>query len=420
MRFCIRLGGFYKRHFLLLIFNLIAIFTLAYPEQIIDCKIFQKKQFKYLGLSISKLIMPLFYLIEKKLSSVPNEKLDNAILRIFFSSIPDTNISFKKLDIFVMICIIFILFFFYSFIFVFDSNAYIFSNLFNRHNIQILFLSLFTKCIQIYRIYINHIIGHISFAIFTIILDIIIIIKSNFNFQTKYYFYYIILAFLFQLCDVIEIIYQQYLMYKKFISRYKVCGLIGMMESIAIIIIIIINFNYENFMCLNGNYPILLDIKDILKNINIPLEILKVIACFLGFVITNFIYINILYYFNPCYLEIYYIIYSFIFFLINNKNNFDKKDIIIFCISFIFLFISLSIYLEFIELNFCGLNENTIRYILEMHGPCKCCCGRRSHEHEDEDDDKDEDGRKRIIELDDEYIIDFKTYRPEEEIEEEI
>ena len=225
-----------------------------------------------------------------------------------------------------------------------------------------------------------------------------------------------------QLCDAIEIIYQRYLIYTIFTSKYLICGLIGMMESIAIIIIIIINFNYENFMCLNGNCPILSDIKDILKDINITLEILKVIACFLGFVITNFIYINILCYFNPCYLEIYYIIYSFIFFLINNKNNFDKKDIIIFCISFIFLFISLSIYLEFIELNFCGLNENTIRYILDMHGPCKCCCGRRSHEHEheDEDDDKDEDGRKRIIELDNEYIIDFKVYKPEEEIEEEI
>ena len=141
MRFCIRLGGFYKRHFLLLIFNLIAIFTIAYPEQISDCKIFQKKHFKNLGLSISKLIMPLFYLIEKKLSSESNEKLKNSILSIFFSfSISDAKIAIKKLDIFIMIFIFFILFFFYSFIFVFDSNAYAFSNLFNRHNIQLLLL----------------------------------------------------------------------------------------------------------------------------------------------------------------------------------------------------------------------------------------------------------------------------------------
>jgi len=53
--------------------------------------------------------MPLFYLIEKKLE--PNEKLKNSILSIFFSfSISDAKVSIKKLDIFIMICIIFILF----------------------------------------------------------------------------------------------------------------------------------------------------------------------------------------------------------------------------------------------------------------------------------------------------------------------
>ena len=138
-----------------------------------------------------------------------------------------------------MICIIFILFF-YSFIFVFDSNAYAFSNLFNRHNIQLLLLSLFIKCLKIYGIYIHHIIGHILFTIFAIILDINIIINSNFTFQNKYYFYYIILAFLLQLCDAIEIIYQRYLIYTIFISKYKICGLIGTIS----VIIIFINFNY--------------------------------------------------------------------------------------------------------------------------------------------------------------------------------
>ena len=104
--------------------------------------------------------------------------------------------------------------------------------------------------------------------------------------------------------------------------------------------------------------------------------------------------------------------------MINNKNNFDIKDIIIFCISFIFLFISLSIYLEFIELNFWGLNKSTVRSILERNQPCPCCCGRRFHE--DEDEDKDEDGRNRILELDEGYEIEIKEDKPEEEIKEQI
>jgi len=162
----------------------------------------------------------------------------------------------------------------------------------------------------------------------------------------------------------------------KYLSPYSIILLIGIIGfSLTIIISLIFKlFEYHEKFCFDD---IFLYFKILGSNLNektnyFYLEICLITPLYLimEFLCITFI-IFIYKYLNPYYLilsdNIYFLVYL-IFVFINNKSYNDSESIYYFVIdesTEIFEFIAFCIYLEIIELRFCGLNKNTRKNIIK-------------------------------------------------------
>ena len=164
--------------------------------------------------------------------------------------------------------------------------------------------------------------------------------------------------------ESIIIVYIKGLMEYKFFSPFKICYVFG---SINIIIIIILStiffFVYDNNDCyFKENETCYLD--NLFQKFS-EFRILSALSIFLYSIIYGIIK------FLFCYIINKYTIFHLFLFIQNrefakyiyNEPNINAISIIIMSISYILEFFMILVFLEIIELNFCGLNENIKRKI---------------------------------------------------------
>jgi len=176
---------------------------------------------------------------------------------------------------------------------------------------------------------------------------------------------YIFLELISTLLESIVIVYTKGLMEYKYFSPYKICYVFGLVNNIIIIIISLIAFffiKYDNRNCYFQG-------KEICYFENLFITIKKFgILSFLYIILLSVIY-GILKFLYNMIMSKYTIFHLFLFIqnkeftnnLFNGFRNIIMSSII--SISYILEFFMVLVFLEIIELNFWGLNENVKRKI---------------------------------------------------------
>ena len=216
---------------------------------------------------------------------------------------------------------------------------------FSKECVMIFLISLLSFFLLKYKYYIHNNISLVSFIIMGIIIDILL----N-NFQKK--FSSSILIIIVNLAEIIfetiNFCYQKYMIDVLYFNYYNIVFALGLSLFICNTIAIPYFFTNEELKKI---------FIDSFNNIGI------LISRFIIVMILQFIYfllrILTLVYFTPHHLLICLSISKFFVTLIDEESSLKYASII----PFIFQFFSLMIYLEIIELNFCGLNKNTKRNI---------------------------------------------------------
>lgn len=152
---------------------------------------------------------------------------------------------------------------------------------------------------------------------------------------------------------------------------------------------------------------------------------LIIILSFILNSIFYFLYYEIIYNFSPIHALLSISIFSFLFVFL----GYDKENIntirTIYLIIFIFIFINLLIFLEILELNFCGLNRYTRRNIvqrerkesfaLEKYGRDSNDSKFQSIRYTLRDSVRDSTEGGKSIEIDENYLLKFNNDEEEKE-----
>ena len=299
--------------------------------------------------SFSQTIIFIPYIIGKKIFFNKVEK--NVLLNKFNQTI---KLRFKDKIILLLIIILSlistILSLFYNDIF--KNYCY------NRINIEIFLLVLLSKFIMRSRFYKHIIVSQIMLAIFSFANDAVSYFifkeKISLNFKSIMIFFGILLI------ESLILSYKKYLIDKKYFSYHGVCSLFGLTNLIfTVILFIFIHFLKIKISLWN------FDLNDIIKlEKEISLGITTtIILNIIYFFIFNYLYYNTLNDYTPIHVIFNQLFYIFIS-LLSIVNN---KYLYLYIIFFIFHTISLLIYTEIIELNFCNLNKN-LRRNIEIRG----------------------------------------------------
>ena len=288
--------------------------------------------------------------------------------------------------------IIFILNIFIDFIFVLFSKA-ISGFYFSSESLLLLFILLLTMPSNKYEIYKHKTIGLVSFVILAFLIDIFTYI---FKIREKLpQFKYIVVVLIYTLLYSITLYYRKYLMDKKYISPFIVCLFYGILDLIAQIILEIIGYKYKEFIYLNGRKINIIGFSNYEALKNTPILLLKSIPYIICYVILYCFYYLLIANFSLIHGVIMEIITLFADVLLTFCNN---EAVYVYAVMFIiyaFIVISLFIYIETIQLRFCGLSADTRSELLERE---KIDFNKIS-----ENIDKDKDR----VSIDDEYDVDF-------------
>ena len=197
---------------------------------------------------------------------------------------------------------------------------------------------------------------------------------QNINYKLGSYFYCILFIFLFMLLSFFysySRTFSKVLMQISFISPYKLIFLFGIAGLIVSLIASIVSYFIDYPDNLKEYFSSLKSVYDEGKHYKFFGEIFLVwpLYAFSNFMEMTF-EISTIYYLNPFYVlmtnNVYYIISELISFLLNLSS--DGLAIIQFILAELSEFFAISgymIYLEILELNFCGLNENLRKRIIE-------------------------------------------------------
>ena len=258
--------------------------------------------------------------------------------------------------------IIFILNIFIDFIFILFSKA-ISGFYFSSESLLLLFILLLTMPSNKYEIYKHKTIGLISFVILAFLIDIFTYI---FGIREKLpQFKYIVVVLIYTLLYSITLYYRKYLMDKKYISPFIVCLFYGILDLIAQIILEIIGYKYKDFIYLNGRKINIIGFSnyDALKNT--PILLLKSIPYIICYVILYCFYYLLIANFSLIHGVIMEIITLFADVLLTFCNNEAPYVYAVMFIIYGFIIISLFVYIETIQLRFCGLSADTRTELLE-------------------------------------------------------
>ena len=217
---------------------------------------------------------------------------------------------------------------------------------FTKESFVVVFIAIVAYFLLKYKYYIHNIISLIAFIIMGIFIDIILEkFQEEFSGRSST----IIAIYFFELIvEVLNFCYQKYMIDILFHYFYNVVFALGLDLFVCNTIGILFYFSSEELRAS------LLDSFDD-WGLLIPRFIINMIFQFSYFLLR----ILTLVYFTPTHLLICLSLSKFIAVLINHDDSIKYLSII----PFLFQFFSLMIYLEIIELNFCGLNKNTKRNI---------------------------------------------------------
>lgn len=290
---------------------------------------------------LSRILVIIPYFIEKKFIKSANKKP------------PSKNTKYDY--------IIFILNIIVNILYILFSKAYG-TFYFSLQGTILLFLSIFMRFSNDLKFFKHRIIGIFIFLIFSVIIDILsnyfLIITDPFKFsqliiQLIYFFLY-----------GVTLNYRKYLMDAKYVSPFMVCSIFGILDFIFQIICEIIGYNYKNFLSYNQK-EIALSLFTKLEITDVSSVILKSIPFIILYIFFYCCYYLIIHKFTVIHGVIMEIITLFSNVLIKRVKKEDIGIIVIFSILYVFIIISLFIYIEIIELKFCGLNKYTRRSILD-------------------------------------------------------
>lgn len=224
------------------------------------------------------------------------------------------------------------------------------SGLYSMESVEAIFITI-ASILLLKKRYFNH---HAISLIFIIILSFIIdFCLDNYDFKEyeddykkiiKYYSLYLIQLITDSLC----LTYKKYMMDIFYYPPYNIMFVLGLFLFILGIVLLILNLVTDV-----DNSNLFINFSEYFSNNNIILTIL----IYLGYILLQFflgiLAIYTLYYFSPNHILISLQIAKMFDLLLAKKSNY--YSIIPFIIQFFFLMI----FLEILELNFCGLNKNT-------------------------------------------------------------
>jgi len=232
---------------------------------------------------------------------------------------------------------------------------------FSFQGTTVVLLSLYMRLSTEFKFYKHRIIGISIFFFFSILIDILSNIYGLTSALSKTQF---IIQFFFCGLYSVTLNYRKYLMEAKYVSPFMVCSIFGLHDFIIQIICEIIGYNYKNFLSYNQK-EITLSLLDNIKIGDIPSILLKSIPYIILYNILYCCYYLIIDKYTVIHGVIVEIITLFADTLIRRIKDKSAMEIAIFSILYIFVIIGLFIYIEIIELKFCGLNKYTRRRILD-------------------------------------------------------
>lgn len=215
---------------------------------------------------------------------------------------------------------------------------------------QILFLCLFSKCLLKTKLYIHHIFSFILYFIFDLV-NIIVVLLDKKGYEPIKILFIIISSF----CFSFELVYEKKLFENHFISIYKLCFMVGLSTFTynliaAIIVTLISNYINNDFFFNYIGYFGSIEIKEI------PLIFLYMILMGL-YNIFQFLTIKNLSPNHPLITQIMLAFYTSILYLV-----FSDIELITGIVPLVVNSISiliLLVFLEIIEINCCGLDQET-------------------------------------------------------------
>ena len=200
-----------------------------------------------------------------------------------------------------------------------------------------------------FNFYRHHIFSIIISFLFTSFFGIIIIQEINVKNNIIYSLMILLLNMIF---NAINKFYSKYLLDTQKISFYVVGSFFGFIDLMTLLII---NFSFK----INFN------IFDVFNSLGV-INVLRIIFSIVCFSIFYYIYYRMIYENSVIHGEI---IYIFLY-IINSLSNIFYHSInkyfqLLILLDSIIILFSILIYVEFIELNFCGLNDNIRKNILK-------------------------------------------------------
>ena len=231
--------------------------------------------------------------------------------------------------------------------------------------VEMILLTIVSIFLLKYKYYNHHFISMAAFIIFGTISDIIL---NYYPHMAKYGLLINTFEFLRIFADVIYY-YQKYMMEILFYPYWKISFCIGICVSFTATLLLIYVLTDPDKA--DSKIPTIADFYLYFTEVHPGLIIGKQLIIILLYLISFSLTMLNIYYFNPNYILISYHIAK----VVNNIIDLikDEPEKLYSLIFFVLQFLSLMIYLEIIELNFCKMNENTkrninLRGLLDMDG----------------------------------------------------
>ena len=228
-----------------------------------------------------------------------------------------------------------------------------YSGICSEEALEIIFMIIISKFLLQIELYIHHYIGLITFTILSFIMDISFNL-SLFKPGSLFIFIHCIVLFF----DALFITYEKYMMDKLGYSPYKIVFCVGIFFLVGctfFTILILIKGN----MLYDGESYKLQSFSDYFNENGVSGPIIHIIYL-TGFrFFLNIFKILTVYYFTQFHTYTAYIIIKVFDLLLKKETHYKYFSLLL----FVFQFLGLLVFLEIIELNFCGLNKNTKKNI---------------------------------------------------------
>ena len=366
----------------------------------------------YIGYIIFGIIFYCFKDVDKIFDSTGLKRRKSGLMNNFIHNKPIKNTKKTKIYMF-LVCLAFVFYIEIKKVLYIEGFQF-----FNFWTIEIIFMFLLWRNYFIIDFYRHHkvsIIFNVSICS-TLLLTASFLPTSlsgenpgnsyqNLNDKLGNYFYCILFIFVFVILSLIysfSRIYSKVLMQIKFISPYIIIFLFGITGLFVSLISSIVSYfiNYHDNII--NYFSALRSVLDEGKAYKFYLEILVIypLYTFTSFMELTFEILTI-YYLNPFYVlmtnNLYYGISEFLSFMLNlSSDGLVITHFILAELSEIFAAFSYMVYLEIIELNFCGLNYNLKKHII-LKGEDEfnriSVYQRNEIKKEENDDDSDEENK---------------------------